>query len=32
MLERAGYQAIRYFYEMVRPTLDDVPELPLPTG
>ena len=32
MLERSGYQAIRYFYEMVRPDLDDIPELSLPTG
>jgi GNAT superfamily N-acetyltransferase len=32
MLEHSGYQAIRYFYEMVRPDLDDVPELSLPAG
>jgi mycothiol synthase len=32
MLESAGYQAIRYFYEMVRPTLDDISILPLPDG
>lgn len=32
MLERSGYQPMRYFYEMVRPTLDDIPELPLPDG
>ena len=30
MLENSGYQPIRYFYEMVRPTLDDIPEFPLP--
>ncbi len=32
MLQRAGYQPIRYFYEMVRPTLDDIVEFPLPEG
>jgi len=32
LLERAGYQPIRYFYEMVRPTLEDIPNLPLPDG
>ncbi len=32
MLERAGYQPARYFYEMVRPALDDVFEFPLPEG
>lgn len=32
LLERAGYQPARYFYEMVRPTLDDIPDLPLPAG
>jgi hypothetical protein len=32
MLERSGYQPIRYFYEMVRPTLDDIQEFPLPEG
>ena len=32
MLEGSGYQPMRYFYEMVRPTLDDIPELPLPEG
>jgi mycothiol synthase len=32
MLERAGYQPARYFYEMVRPTLDDIPDVPLPAG
>jgi mycothiol synthase len=32
MLERAGYQPARYFYNMVRPNLDDIPELPLPNG
>lgn len=32
MLEGSGYQPTRYFYEMVRPTLDDIPEFPLPEG
>jgi GNAT superfamily N-acetyltransferase len=32
MLERSGYQPTRYFYEMVRPTLDDIPDFPLPDG
>ncbi len=32
LLERAGYQPVRYFYNMVRPNLDDIPELPLPDG
>lgn len=32
MLERAGYRPTRYFYEMVRLTLDDIPDWPLPDG
>ncbi len=32
MLERSAYQPVRYFYEMVRPTLDDISEFPLPEG
>lgn len=32
MLEREGYRAIRYFYEMIRPALDDIPDVPLPEG
>jgi len=32
LLERAGYAPIRYFYTMVRPTLDDIPDAPLPPG
>ena len=32
MLERAGYQPTRYFYEMVRPTMNDIVEFPLPDG
>ena len=32
MLERSSYRAMRYFFDMVRPTLDDIPEMPLPEG
>ncbi len=32
LLEKAGYQAVRYAYEMVRPSLDDIPDFPLPQG
>jgi ribosomal protein S18 acetylase RimI-like enzyme len=32
LLERVGYQAIRYFFDMVRPTLNNIPTLPLPDG
>jgi mycothiol synthase len=32
LLERSGYQPIRYFFVMLRPTLDDIPDLPLPPG
>ena len=32
LLERANYRPIRYFHEMIRPTLDDIPDLPLPDG
>jgi mycothiol synthase len=32
MLQRAGYQPVRHFYEMVRPTLDDIVEFRLPDG
>ena len=32
LLERAGYQPVRYFWEMVRSTLEDIPDLPLPDG
>jgi mycothiol synthase len=27
-----GYKAVRHFYTMVRPTLDDLPDAPLPAG
>ena len=32
LLERTGYQPIRYFHVMVRPTLDEIPNFPLPPG
>jgi len=32
MLEKNGYRPVRYFYEMVRPTLDNIPPFPLPQG
>jgi mycothiol synthase len=32
LLERHGYEIVRYDYEMERPNLDDIPELPLPEG
>jgi len=32
LLEHFGYQPIRYFYQMVRPNLEDIPEHPLPGG
>jgi mycothiol synthase len=32
LLEAAGYTPARYFYDMVRPTLDDLPDFLLPTG
>lgn len=32
LLEKNGWTAVARGYEMVRPTLDDVPELPLPDG
>ncbi len=32
MLERAGYQPVRYFHEMIRPSLDDILDFPLPDG
>jgi len=31
-LEARGYRAIRHFYTMVRRTLDDLPDAPLPAG
>lgn len=32
MLQRTGYQPIRYFYEMVCPTLNNTVKFPLPDG
>jgi GNAT superfamily N-acetyltransferase len=32
LLEAGGYQPVRYFYGMVRPTLEDIPDFPLPPG
>lgn len=32
MLEKEGYKPVRYGWEMVRPSLDDIPDFPLPEG
>ncbi|MDQ3880931.1 MAG: GNAT family N-acetyltransferase [Chloroflexota bacterium] len=32
LLKNAGYQPVRYGYDMVRPTLDAIPNAPLPDG
>lgn len=32
LLEHAGDAPVRYFYEMVRPNLDDIPDVRLPAG
>jgi len=32
LLEAAGFEPKRYFFEMIRPDLDDLPERPLPAG
>jgi mycothiol synthase len=32
LLDRRGYQVVRYAFEMVRPDLENIPELPLPMG
>ena len=32
LLEAHGYQVVRYDFEMERPNLDDIPDLPLPAG
>jgi len=32
LLERHGYRIVRYDYEMERPNLDEIPDLPLPEG
>jgi mycothiol synthase len=31
-LRTRGYEPVRFFYAMVRPTLDDLPDAPLPAG
>jgi ribosomal protein S18 acetylase RimI-like enzyme len=32
LLESAGYQPAHYFFEMVRPDLENIPDFPLPDG
>jgi mycothiol synthase len=32
LLKHAGYQAVRFEYDMVRPDLENIPDLPLPAG
>jgi mycothiol synthase len=32
LLESAGYERVRWFFDMVRPTLDDIADVPLPEG
>ncbi|MDP9251003.1 MAG: GNAT family N-acetyltransferase [Chloroflexota bacterium] len=32
LLQSEGYETVRYFFEMLRPNLDEIPDLPLPTG
>lgn len=32
LLQREGYTAVRYGYQMVRPNPEDIPDLPLPPG
>jgi ribosomal protein S18 acetylase RimI-like enzyme len=32
VLEARGYRGVRFFFGMVRPTFDDIPDLPLPPG
>lgn len=32
LVRSRGYQPVRYFYSMVRPSLDDLPDAPLPAG
>ena len=32
LIEREGYQPVRYSYVMVRPNLDDIPDAPMPPG
>jgi ribosomal protein S18 acetylase RimI-like enzyme len=32
LLEAAGYEPVRWFFDMVRPTLDLIPDVPMPDG
>ncbi|HEX8596974.1 MAG TPA: GNAT family N-acetyltransferase [Chloroflexia bacterium] len=32
MIKSEGYQPIRHWYDMVRPNLNDIPDIPLPEG
>ena len=32
LLRANGYQPVRYFFDMVRPTMDNIPDLPMPDG
>jgi mycothiol synthase len=32
LIQARGYEAVRFFYAMVRPSLDDLPDAPLPPG
>ena len=32
LLEAFGFKQARWFFDMVRPTLDDIPDVPLPAG
>lgn len=32
LLEKAGYKPVRHFWEMLRPSLDDIPDFALPEG
>jgi mycothiol synthase len=32
LLAGHGFQQVRWFFDMVRPTLDDIPDVPLPEG
>lgn len=32
LLERNGYEVVRWFFDMVRPNLEDIADVPLPSG
>ena len=32
LLETNGYRVARWFFDMIRPTMDDIPDVPLPAG